>query len=87
MIENGSIIELSNEKKYMITDSSIEDGIVYYLSLVVDKISEIPTEESVFFKQIDQNKLVPITNPDDVDFLKTIFVNKFLQHYMNEIEQ
>lgn len=87
MIENGSIIELSNEKKYMITDSSIEDGIVYYLSLVVDKISEIPTEESVFFKQIDQNTLVPITNPDDVDFLKTIFVNKFLQHYMNEIEQ
>ena len=79
MIENGSIITLSNNKKYMITDSTVEDGNIFYLTLEVDNITELPTEESVFFKQTTNNTLIPINNINDIDFLKNIFVNKFLE--------
>lgn len=81
MIENGSIITLSNNKKYMITDSTVEDGNIFYLTLEVDNITELPTEESVFFKQTDNNTLIPINNINDIDFLKNIFVNKFLENF------
>lgn len=80
MIENGSIITLSNNKKYMITDSTVEDGNIFYLTLEVDNITELPTEESVFFKQTVNNTLIPINNINDIDFLKNIFVNKFLEN-------
>ena len=86
MIENGSIVELSNNKKYIITDSSIENGSVYYLSLEVDYDTEMPKDESIFFKQTDNNTLTPIINENDIDFLKNVFVNKFLSNYIdNEI--
>lgn len=81
MIENGSIITLSNNKKYMITDSTVENGNIFYLTLEVDNNTEIPTEESVFFKQTDNNTLIPINNINDIDFLKNIFVNKFLENF------
>ncbi len=81
MIENGSIITLSNNKKYMITDSTVENGNIFYLTLEVDNITELPTEESVFFKQTTNNTLIPINNINDIDFLKNIFVNKFLENF------
>lgn len=84
MVESGAIVELSNNKKYIITDSSIENGSVYYLTLEVDNDTEIPTEESVFFKQTENNTLTPITNENDIDFLKNVFVNKFLNSYLEE---
>ena len=82
MIDSGLIVELSNNKKYIITDSSVENGKVYYLALEVDYNTEVPTDESIFFEHGEDNTLIPIRNESDIDFLKTIFVNKFL----NEIE-
>lgn len=84
MIENGSIVELSNNKKYIITDSSIENSSIYYLTLEVDYNTEMPKEDSMFFKQGENNTLIPITNESDVEFLKTMFVNKFLDNMMAE---
>lgn len=84
MIESGSILELSNNKKYLITDGSVENGNIYYLTLEVDNDTEIPTENSVFFKQINNNKVIPVTNEGDIDFLKSVFVNKFLNSFMGE---
>ena len=84
MIESGSILELSNNKKYLITDGSVENGNIYYLTLEVDNDTEIPTENSVFFKQINNNKVIPVTNEDDIEFLKSVFVNKFLNSFMGE---
>lgn len=78
MIENGLIVELSNNKKYIITESTIENGKVYYLALEVDYNTEIPTDESVFFEHGDDNTLIQVKQDGDIDFLKTIFVNKFL---------
>lgn len=84
MIENGSIVELSNNKKYIITESSVEDDKIYYLALEVDFQTEIPTEKSVFFEHSDEDTLILVKNEDDVEFLKTIFVNKFLDEVMEE---
>lgn len=84
MIENGSIVELSNNKKYIMTDSSIENGSIYYLALEVDYQTEMPKEDSMFFKHGENNTLIPVTNESDVEFLKTMFVNKFLESVMTE---
>lgn len=84
MIENGSIVELSNNKKYIMTDSSIENGSIYYLALEVDYQTEMPKEDSMFFKHGENNTLIPVTNDSDVEFLKTMFVNKFLDSVMIE---
>lgn len=66
------------------TDSSLENGSVYYLALEVDFDTEMPKEESIFFKQGDNNTLIPVTNEGDIDFLKTVFVEKFLNSIMVE---
>ncbi len=79
MIESGLIVELSNNKKYIITESTIENGKVYYLALEVDYNTEVPTDESLFFEHGTDNTLIPIKKESDIGFLKTIFVNKFLE--------
>lgn len=84
MIESGSIVELSNNKKYIMTDSSLENGNVYYLALEVDFETEIPKEDSMFFKHGENNTLIPISNEDDIEFLKNVFVSKFLDSVMKE---
>ena len=86
MIENGSILELSNNKKYIITDSSLENCNIYYLSLEVDFDTEIPKDDTIFFKHTDNNTLTPVTNESDVEFLKTVFLNKFISNYMLDDE-
>ena len=78
MIESGLIVELSNNKKYIITDSTLENGKIYYLALEVDYNTETPTDVSEFFEHGEDNTLIPIKDEGDIDFLKTIFVNKFL---------
>ena len=78
MIESGLILELSNNKKYIISDSTIENNKIYYLALEVDYNTEIPTDKSIFFEHGSDNTLIPIKNESDIEFLKTIFVNKFL---------
>lgn len=83
MIENGSIVELSNEKKYILTDSVIENNRIYYLALEVDYLTEIPNENSMFFELKDNNILTPITDITDIDFLKLVFVNKFIENNNN----
>ena len=84
MIESGSIVELSNNKKYILSDSTLENGNVYYMALELDYDTEMPKEDSIFFRHSDNNTLVAVTNESDIDFLKTIFVNKFINTIMNE---
>ena len=84
MISNGSIVELSNNKKYIITDSSTQNGDIYYLSLELNYDTEMPKDETVFFKQNGKQSLLKITNESDIDFLKDVFINKFLANYNDE---
>ena len=84
MIQVGSILELSNNKKYIVSDSTLENGKVYYMTLEVDYESEMPTDNSFFFKENGEKTLVLINDLDDIDFLKTVFVNKFLDDVMSE---
>ena len=84
MIETGMILELSNNKKYIITDSSFENGKIYYLTLEVDYNTEIPTDNSMFFEHGENDTLIPIKNENDIDFLKTVFVSKFLDEVIDQ---
>lgn len=86
MIETGSIVELSNNKKYIITDSSIENNSIFYMALEVDYNTEKPLEKSMFFQHKDDT-LIPVTAEGDIEFLKTIFVDKFLKEVMNEEDE
>ena len=86
MIETGTIVELANKKKYIITDSSMENSHLYYLALEVDYETEVPKNVSMFFEHVDDS-LLPITEDGDVEFLKTIFVNRFLKEFMDDEEK
>ena len=83
MIEIGSMIELSNNKKYIITASSNENFKTYYLALEVDNVTGEPKEESMFF-EANRDTLIPITVEQDVEYLRTIFVNKFIEENIIE---
>ena len=86
MIETGTIVELANKTKYIITDSSMENTHIYYLALEVDYDTEEPKNESMFFEH-DGDSLIPVTEDGDVEFLKTIFVNRFLKEFMDNEEE
>lgn len=83
MIEVGTIVELYNNKKYIITDSIKEYNNIYYLALEVDYDTEIPKENSVFLKHID-NELIQVDDGNIIDYLKQVFVDKFLKEVMSE---
>lgn len=83
MIESGTIVELANKKKYIVTDGAEENGHVYYLTLEVDYDSEIPKEKSVFFEHVNDT-FIPVTNEADIIFLKQIFVDRFLNEYIDD---
>lgn len=85
MIETGTIVELANKTKYIITDSSIENTHIYYLALEVDFETEEPKNVSMFFEHVDDS-LLPVTKDGDVEFLKTVFVNRFLKEFMDNEE-
>lgn len=85
MIESGSIVDLSNNKKYVITDSINYDGILYYISLeLTDDL--VATDNTVFFKSISRSELIIVSDNALIDTLKDLFVNKFLQEYIDENE-
>ncbi len=90
MTEVGDLVELSNNKKYIIVDSSLEDGSLYYLALEVDNETELPKDKDngIFFKKGDnEGELIPVTDEADITFLKAIFLNNFLDDVMEQIDE
>lgn len=83
MIENGSIVELSNNKKYIITASSVENFKTYYLALEVDYITKEPKDSSMFFEDAGDS-LIPVTNESDIEYLKAVFVDHFIEESLKE---
>lgn len=86
MIEIGTIVELSNKKKYIITSSTIENFKTYYLALEVDYNTKEPKEESMFFEDAEDS-LIPIKSERDIEYLKTIFVDKFIEENVKNSEE
>ena len=82
MLEEGSIIELSNNKKFIITDNVFYKNDLYYLSLEVDFNTLFPTDNTVIFKSRD-NGLIEVNDDSEKDILKEIFINKFINEYSN----
>lgn len=86
MIEKGSIVELENGKKYIITDSSIENQKTYYLALEVDYNTEELKDETMFFED-NGDSLIPVISENDILYLKTIFIDKFIEENIDEINE
>ncbi len=74
MIELGMTITYLN-KKYVIVDDFVENNISYYVGVELD--NEEPTENCIFLKK-DIDKIIKVTDEDEVDFLKSILINRFL---------
>jgi len=53
------------------------------LALEVDYNTEKPLDKSMFFEHVDDT-LIPVTAEGDIEFLKTIFVDKFIKDVMAE---
>lgn len=86
MIEIGTIVELSNNKKYVITASSMENFKNYYLALEVDYNTKEPTEDYMFFEDAGDS-LIPITASSDIEYLRTIFIDNFIEENINMKEE
>ena len=84
MIEIGTIVELKNNKKYIITASSKADNRLFYLALEVDSVTEEPKMESMFFEDFGTH-LLPITAEGDIIYLKNLFVEKFIDENIDKI--
>lgn len=83
MLEIGSVVELENKKKYIITASSVENSKTYYLAIEVDYETEDLKDETMFFEENEEG-LIPITNESDIIYLKTIFIDKFFESIEND---
>ena len=61
MIEIGTIVELENKKKYIISNSSVENQKTYYLAIEVDYNTNNLKEETMFFQDAGDS-LIPIVS-------------------------
>ena len=78
------IIELENNKSYVILDETILNNIKYYFGLRLDEKEE-PTNNYLFFEESIDNEntyLLPIEDEDMKGLLLTSFTVNFLDKYM-----
>ncbi len=88
-MEEIRIVELSNGKKYMLTDSTKENNSIFYFAMEVDYDTELPNDDSksCFFKETENDTLTPVTNEADINYLMTVFVNKLIDDVNDEAEK
>ena len=77
------IIELENNKKYVILDSKKLDGINYYFGLRLDK-NETPTNNYLFFEESKIGSEVYLAPVED-DNTKGILLTAFTINYLNKV--
>lgn len=81
------IIELENNKKYVILDEKILDSINYYFGLRLDN-NEEPTNNYLFFEEIksDGNTfLAPVEDEQMKGILLTSFTINYLDKVYDEV--
>lgn len=77
------IIELENDKKYVILDSKELDNVNYYFGLRLGK-NEEPTNNYLFFEETrmdDDTYLAPV----DDDDLKGVLLTAFTINYLDKV--
>ena len=81
------IIELENEKSYVILDETILDNDKYYFGLRLNEKEE-PTNNYLFFKEMKENNetyLIPIESINMKKLLSTSFTINFLDKVYDEV--
>lgn len=78
------IITLSNQKKYLILDETIIDNKKYYLGLRIE--NNEPTNNYLYFEEIDNNDLKPIKDEDIKEILLTSFTINYIDKVYDEVK-
>ena len=81
------IVELENNKSYVILDETILNNIKYYFGLRLDEKEE-PTNNYLFFEESIDNEntyLLPIEDEDMKGLLLTSFTVNFLDKVYDEV--
>lgn len=82
------IVELENDKNYIILDETLLDNIKYYFGLRLDE-NEEPTNNYLFFEESREGLdtfLTPIENENMKGLLLTAFTVNFLDKVYDEVE-
>lgn len=77
------IVELENEKKYLVLDEKNVNNINYYYGLRLDK-NEEPTNNYLFFKEIKDGDDVYLLPVEDEN-IKGILLTTFTINYLDKI--
>ena len=77
------IITLNNQKKYLILDETIIDNKKYYLSLRLE--NDEPTNNYLYFEEIDNDNLKPIIDEKMKDILLTSFTINYVDKVYDEV--
>lgn len=83
----NKIIELENDKKYVILDEKNLDNINYYFGLRLNSNKE-PTNSYLFFQEVINGKdtyLIPVENEDMKGVLLTSFTINYLDKVYDEV--
>ena len=81
------IVELENNKSYVILDETTLDNVKYYFGLRLDKKEE-PTNNYLFFEEYMEDSnvfLTPIEDEDMKGLLLTAFTVNFLDKVYDEV--
>ena len=77
------IVELENEKKYLVLDEKNVNNINYYYGLRLDK-NEEPTNNYLFFKEIKDGDDVYLLPVED-EKIRGILLTTFTINYLDKI--
>ena len=81
------IVELENDKSYVILDETLLDNTKYYFGLRLDE-NEEPTNNYLFFEESKEGNdifLTPIENENMKGLLLTAFTVNFLDKVYDEV--
>jgi len=81
------IVELENNKSYVLLDETLLNNIKYYFGLRLDE-NEEPTNNYLFFEETKEGNdtfLAPVEDEDEKKLLVTAFTVNFLDKVYDEV--
>ena len=81
MVDN--IVELENNKKYVLLDNKVLNNVNYYYGLRLDT-NEEPTINYLFFEETVENEDVFLTPVEDEN-MKGLLLTAFTINYLNKV--
>lgn len=78
------IIELENNKKYVLLDEKILNNVKYYFALRLDEQEE-PTNNYLFFEETKLDNDTFLSPIDEEDDMKGILLTAFTVNYLDKV--